>query len=128
MESLLPKLALTRRTRSVPLCGPPDWPSTGSRKISPASLAALSRGPVARRSEGRKWLEYAAVPSRVAVLGGWGLCSGMPQEPARTARERPGECSRRTAVRQCPPQLDRYHETRTKQTLARPKQREQPAP
>jgi hypothetical protein len=37
--------------------------------------------------------------------------------------------SRRTSVRQCPPRLDRCHETRTrtKQAIARPRQREQSA-
>jgi hypothetical protein len=48
--------------------------------------------------------------------------------PTSNTREGLGECSCRTKVRFSPPRLDRCHETRTKQTLARSQQWGQPAP
>src|SRR5215471_12809773 len=99
----------------------------GSKGISAGSRDALLRIGVMGGLEDKKWLEYAAVPSRLTALG-----DSVPQFEAAMPTETTERGQRKLPPDEgsdnCPPRLDRCHETRTKQTLAWPQQREQPAP
>src|SRR5215470_4751692 len=94
----------------------------GGSSISPGLPVVSSHAP--RHRQVRKLLECGALPSRVSSLGGSPSCRKAVQTCPHLP-ERSCACSRRTSVRQYPPRLDGCHETRTKQAIARPRQREQ---